>query len=318
MIHLDHAGGHVTTTCQHCGRPISDQAYACPRCADKARTHLATIVDMTPAARDVAQRQTSHTSGGSSGKPGSSLPLDLGATARLDATLAALSRWVDTIAVTRGTVRPWFTRHGDPLIAAAQWLTNHLEWMRHRTDAAAFLDDVAAAARVVAGLAHGPSEQKYLGPCGAENVECKVCQVRDLDHHRDCDVTCPHKFVPGTCEGDVYARIHTDGTVAHTGTCRTCRATVDTSERTAWLDSEVRNHVFRAAEIANAYGVNVKTIRSWAARGQLLEHGRDREERPLFNVGDVLDLAAADAARRETERAKRARREAQRETEDAA
>ena len=51
-----------------------------------------------------------------------------------------------------------------------------------------------------------------------------------------------------------------------------------------------------------------RSIRSWAKRGQLAQHGEDREGRPLYNLGEVLDLAAADAARREENRAKRARR----------
>jgi hypothetical protein len=124
----------------------------------------------------------------------------------------------------------------------------------------------------------------------------------------------------------VYAR---DGAPA--GHCRTCGATVDTDERRKWLDAEVRSRAFRAAEIASAYGINVKTIRSWATERQarydhsgtqveaarpakLHVHGWDRDGRPLFLVGDVLDLAAVDAARREQARAERARRAAARET----
>jgi hypothetical protein len=125
------------------------------------------------------------------------------------------------------------------------------------------------------------------------------------------------------------------------------------------LDAEVRSHAFRAAEIANAYGINVKTIRSWATERQarydhsgtcvqtarpaklrsywrtetgltvewvdpVLDNtltGEALEERlgeiadeiqgrggRLHYVGDVLDLAAGDAARREEARAERARR----------
>jgi hypothetical protein len=79
-----------------------------------------------------------------------------------------------------------------------------------------------------------------------------------------------------------------------------------------------RAHAFRDREIADAYGVNVKTIRTWVTRGHLVPHGHDADGRPLLNVGDVLDLAAADAARRETDRAKRARRRDTKTEEDAA
>lgn len=182
----------------------------------------------------------------------------------------------------------------DPIIAAARFLQAHLDWLRHRsaTEIQECFADIAAAARVVAGIARGPSEQKYLGPCGAEfMLPCPT-------------PTDPNATIgPAVCDGDVYGRAG-----AEKGTCRTCGATVDQAERRAWLDSEVRQYAYRASEIANAYAINVKTIRTWAERGQLAEHGHDRDGRPLYRVGEVLDLAAESAARREERRADRERR----------
>lgn len=295
----------MSTTCVRCGGEVDGTAYVDTRCADRARAQLAEIADMVPAARDIATGQARYSgSGGGSGKPGSRLPLDLAATAKLDGVLAALTIWVDRIGTTRGAARPWFTHHGDPIDTAARWLTDHLEWMRHQSDADQFLTDVEAAARVVRGLARGRAEQRYLGPCGALWWHSQACHAMPQPHVLKCECWC-HQGIAEmrACEGDVYGRRG-----AHTGTCRTCGAQVDQDERRAWLDGEVRDHAFRAAEIANAYGVNANTIRTWHARGLLVEHGRDRDDRPLFNVGEVLDLAAADAARRETERAKRERR----------
>jgi hypothetical protein len=282
------------TRCVICDRPMPDQAYACERCGvTKPTEQLATIADMTPAARDIAHGLSRRAGGGSSGKPGSRLPLDLGATSKLDAVQAALTLAVDRTATIRGLTRPWFTHHGDPITAAAQFLLGHgnLEWARHRPDVDKLLTDIAAAARVVAGIARGPAAQRYLGPCGAQQwtkpgAETQASQVEGW-----------------YCDGDVYAR---EGSPI--GRCRTCEAEVSTDERRAWLDGEVRAHAFRATDIGKAYGVNTNTIRSWAARGQLVEHGRDRDDKPLYNVGDVLDLAAADAARRAEQQAKRARR----------
>lgn len=185
----------------------------------------------------------------------------------------------------------------DPIARMAQFLAGHVEWMRHRQEADEFLNAVEACLRVVRGLARGPSEQKYLGPCGAET------SIATLDNPE----------LTFACDGDVYAYRG-----AKVGRCRTCGAEVATSEREAWLDAEVRAHAFRDREIADAYGVNVKTIRTWVARGHLVPHGHDGDGRPLLNVGDVLDLAAADAARRETDRAKRARRRDTKTEEDAA
>lgn len=203
----------------------------------------------------------------------------------------------------------------DPITAAARFLAQHLEWMRHRTEAAEFLADVEACARIIRGIARGPAEQKYLGPCGAERQ-----YMTDID-----------TIVVDDCDGDVYAYRG-----AQHGTCRTCNATVTTTEREAWLDGEVRQHAFTARAIADAHAINVKTIRTWATRPrpdtgepQLKSYYRTEEglvapwvappegeiRERLHYVGDVLDLAAADAARRAEQQAKRARRREQATTE---
>lgn len=210
----------------------------------------------------------------------------------------------------------------DPIIAAARFLTAQLSWLRHATDqqgqpvAADVFREIGDCAARMRGLVEGPREQRFLGPCAA--TLCTLCgQVGD-GH------VCEGDIPVWTCEGDVYGVAG-----AQTGRCRTCGATVDQAERRQWLDDEVRERAFTAKDIADAYGINVKTIRSWAAERQarwdhsgtlvqparqakLREHGHDRDGRSLFLIGDVLDLAAADAARREERRVERERRAARR------
>ena len=303
----------TATQCVRCERPMADQAWACSSCGSRAGDQLNDIADMTPAARDIATGQ-SHRAGGSggSGKPGSRLPFDLGATSKLDAVQGELITWARHVTETRGIHGPGI--HGDPIARFATWLGGHVEWMRHRQEADEFLAAVDSCLRVVRSIARGPAEQKYLGPCGADRKHADLCGETvcyEDDFTLNCTCWC-HTDEPSTCEGDVYAYRG-----SRVGRCRTCGAEVATGDREAWLDGEVRSHAFRAAQIAEAYGVNANTIRSWAARGQLVPHGHDPEDRPLFNVGEVLDLAAADAARRATEQAKRARRrERAAETED--
>jgi DNA-binding transcriptional MerR regulator len=275
---------------------MAEMAYACPLCATQAAQNLSEVAETTPAARDVAHGLSGRQGGGGSGKPGSRLPLDLGATARLDAVANSLGGWARVVAEERGVYPDPLPPGFDTIPHAARFLAEHLEWFRHREFAGEFLTDVDACLRAVRGIARGPSEQKYLGPCGVP--------VSEIDELVDAYGDDPSVgLVVNRCDGDVYGRAG-----AEKGTCRTCGAQVDQSERRAWLDDEVRRHAFRASEIAGAYGINVNTIRSWAARGLLLEHGRDRDDRPLYGVGDVLDLAAAAAARREENRARRARR----------
>jgi hypothetical protein len=195
----------------------------------------------------------------------------------------------------------------DPIAKLATWLAGHVEWMRHRQEADEFLSDVDACLRIVRGLARGPSEQRYLGPCGAET-------------RGDFLAGGPNSGITEiyACGGDVYAYRG-----AQRGACTTCGAQVATAERQAWLNELARSHAFTDRQIADAYPqLNVKTIRSWRDRGKLKTYyrtdqgivvewadppeGAEREK--LHYVGDVLDLAAADAARRETDRSARARR----------
>lgn len=186
------------------------------------------------------------------------------------------------------------------------FLNVQLPWLRHATrpDAEPYavqvFAEIADCARRMRSLVDGPREQKYLGPCGA-NIETDVTTI-DPDHGEGI-----RTYVLVECEGDVY------GVAGATGRCRTCGATVDQQARRAWLDDEVRARAYRATQIEEAYGIKAKTILSWRDRGQLLPHGTDGHDhrgmpRPTFNVGDVLDLAATTAARREKRRVERARR----------
>lgn len=297
-----------TPQCIRCGRPMADGAYACPAETAKAAEQLRSLADMVPAARDIAHGLSRRGGGGASGKPGSRLPLDLMATAKLDAVQETLTRWVDYIGTSRGQMRPWFAFQGDPIVIAAQWLPTNLEWMRHKPDrepdddghtwgADEFLTDVDACSRIVAGVARGPQEQRFLGPCGSPaQVETTRLDAAPGEH----------TYVDGVrCSGDVYAR---EG--AQHGRCRTCGTEWPTAERRAWLDGEVRQYAYTAAEIADAYPIKANTIRQWLSRGLLVPHG-EIDGKPLLNLGEVLDLAAGDAARREEARATRARRKEQ-------
>jgi hypothetical protein len=287
--------------CAICGRPTPD-GYACVACAvDRPRQLLAEIQDILPAALDVAHRQARHgTSTGGHGKPGSTLPIDLWPTQALTEVKTHLTKWVDRIAIQRGTTRPWFNHHGHPIAVAAHWLTPHLEWLRHQPahdpdqhgntwSTHQWLRDVEACARIVRGIARGPADRVYLGPCGAL-------------------VLTPEPWEPGTpasaeCDGDVYGLAGRD-----TGHCQTCGAVFNQGERRAWLDSEVRQRAYRASELEHAYGLNSATVRKWAERRLITAHGHDGQGRPLYLLGEVLDVAASEAARREAARVKRERR----------
>lgn len=101
-IHGHHLPDCPGDTCTGCLPRVATDGLACDWCIGRAAAQLQTVIDVTPAARDIAQRQTSRGAGSGAGKPGSSLPLDLGATARLDAVQSALTTWSRHIAEERG------------------------------------------------------------------------------------------------------------------------------------------------------------------------------------------------------------------------
>jgi hypothetical protein len=226
----------------------------------------------------------------------------------------------------------------DPLIAAAQFLSAQLDWLRHATDemgqpyAAGVFAEIRDCASRMRGVVEGPADRRYLGPCGAVREHQDLCGHGKADpcfaddFTDECECWC-HDGEPDTCEGDVYAR---DGAPA--GHCRTCGATVDTGERRAWLDGQVNDSdlVWTASGIADALNINFKTIRGWAKQhisdtGHVLreaklatyyrlgehvvpwtepEKGEDVKARGprLHYVGDVRKLAKEAADRREAEK----------------
>jgi hypothetical protein len=200
----------------------------------------------------------------------------------------------------------------DPLIAAAQFLTAQLDWLRHATDeqggpyAAGVFAEIRDCASRMRAVVEGPADRRYLGPCGA----VRPCEGLEPDDwpEADCGNHTPHaRHDRDPCEGGVWGR---NG--AATGRCNTCKAEYQRAERQDWIDTLRRDWLYRASEIEEAYPqIKADTIRQWLHRGLLVSHGTYAGG-PLFKVGEVLDLAAADKARREEIRAERDRRRAKR------
>ncbi len=315
--------------CLGCLPRQAENGYACDRCLSLAAQNLERVAEVSLAASDAADRLSAGSGGGATGKPGSQLPLDLGARSRLDSVTGTLNGWGRHVAEERGVrlhappapvppIGPLCpTRYGcthasckamrDPerpppkLTVVARWLAGHLDWLAHRPEVDEVFADFAACARVLGGVVRAPAEQTYLGPCGAEIEEPECNPIR---HGPDCPEDCgTRKF----CPGDIYG---VRG--ARRGRCRTCGAEVAAEDRQAWLDGEVRAHAFRAAEIEEAYGIKANLIRQWAtpARGLVQIHGHDREGRALYLLSHILDVAATQAAKRAEAQAKRARRTA--------
>lgn len=256
----------TTPTCIRCTKPMPDAAYACTSCVNRARRQLATIAELAPAARDVVHRLVRRGGGPVSGKPGSRPPLDLEAGERLDAVRNTLGGWVRHVVEERGIHPPNLPHGFDVLAPSARFLAEHLEWARHRQEIEEMLTDIDACSRRVYGMASGPEPGRYAGPCSTVGEDGEECGQ---------DVTAR----PG----------------AAYGTCPVCKAEYEVAEQQEWMIEQVRGYLARPIEIAGmllTLGVKVgySTIAAYAAKGRIVERGRDEQDRPLFRIGDVIDL----------------------------
>lgn len=279
--------------CETCHRPTGDVAYHCTHCGITTPTrHLNSLTIHAEAAYDKATGTARTTTDARPpGKPGSRLPFDLAAASRVNAVDELLATWIRRIRWERHGINQPPQGGGLHPIALAYLATN-LEWMRHRLDASTFYTDLAASERVIRQLANGRPERHYLGPCGHTDTIDVSTGMGPMAGVR--------QTIPGRrCPGDVYANHG-----ATHGTCNTCRATVRTADRRAWLDDLVRDYAFTAADIAGAYPIPRNTINQWHTRGRLTPHHWDHNGHPHFTLGDVLDLAAETAARRAQRKAR--------------
>jgi hypothetical protein len=243
-----------------CDRPCPD-GYARAECAARVRLALLGddrqddrpgLVDTAPAARDIAYGiAVVGTGGGSSGKPGSRMPLDLAVAAKLDAVQGSVTTWARHVAEERSgglwvvtepprrepiagplcrsryecghdsckPIRdPESVKAADPLEQAARYLAHNLEWLRHRPECDEAFSDLLAAAGVVRAIVAMRGGRKYLGPCGATLRPRPCCDLHNENCEPSGDLCCQE------CTEAAHATFpvpHLDGShcVLNTMTC---------------------------------------------------------------------------------------------------
>lgn len=165
----------------------------------------------------------------------------------------------------------------EPGIVAARYpwayLSTHLPQLRMTPMAPWALDDIDRHARAGWAAIDRPEDRYYAGPCGSQPLEPLA-------------PPCP-----------VVLWATADQTVI---TCPRCRTRWDVAQRRTWLLAAARDVTAPAGEIASALTIMTRrrvaatTIRSWAHRGQLRRADDPPGPRPLYRVGDVLDLLDLD------------------------
>lgn len=158
---------------------------------------------------------------------------------------------------------------------AAKFLLTQLEWFRYRPEADEVVEDLQAAAAVLHRCVDAPPVLRYAGPCWEADED------------------------GWECEEELYAL---DG--AATVRCPGCGAVHDLGLRRVWLLRQADDVLVNAATLAAALSsldrpVTSAMIRNYADRGRIVAHGKDRDGRPVYRVGEVLAVLADVARRRD-------------------
>lgn len=243
--------------CALCDRPIIDTAVACVECGNHTAKKL---TEQAPNFAEMSVAIARQTRFGDPARLSSNeppLPFDVDAAIEATSVTNTIRTWATHIANHRGTPPP---TTGQNLML---WLAapSQINWLRYRQEASQALDELHYAATLVERCIDAPAHHTYAGPCWAND-----------------------------CQGELYGR---QG--AAYVTCRDCSTSHDSAARRRWLLDEANDVLGTATEIARFISamrgdmVTAAMVRGYAHRGRLLARGVDRDGRPHYRVGDVLD-----------------------------
>jgi len=180
----------LSAECTRCGRPTD--GTVCHPEASALADALGIAAGHAEDAETVIARQARY-GGGSRGGSDEPLPVDLTASARLDAVENTIGTWARHVVDARGTelparrprLGPTCERidcgHGSclaialrrpprTLAAAAGWLSTQVEWLRHRPEAGEAFDELHDACTQLARLVDRPPDRDLVGMCDCGKV----------------------------------------------------------------------------------------------------------------------------------------------------
>lgn len=156
--------------------------------------------------------------------------------------------------------------------SAAEFIADNSRWIQRHVQAPAFLEFLQGLYSQVERLVDAPPERSFVGVCGEALEDLSICQTR------------------------IYA---IDG--RDEATCMTCGFAHAVYGRRAILKHEARGIALPPTDLARAVDglgiveVTAKQISKWYERGKLtpVRFTADTKPRPMFLVGDVIDLVNA-------------------------
>lgn len=263
---------HTHPCASGCHRP-ADGYLLCRWCAHELATALNAVPWLLAQLRINTTRTARYTDspGGNDPTAVHALPYDPGAASVRDALINALSTWARDLEDFRGQPCPASTAE-----ELARWIRARVHAIRTHPAAGELHADLLRVIRRSYTVIDRPLGRIFVGPCGAATEM-------------------------GSCGEDLYARADPQGSGRidpRQATVRcSCGAEWDAEKRREWLLSELRDTLATAGEIASAAGtlagrtLSAKTIRTWAARGQIASHHPPGGGPARHPIGEVVDHA---------------------------
>lgn len=271
----------MAATCDACTRPVADQAYLCAACSDELEQAVAEIPGLWDELQTTITRQAKTGGGVGSRSAEKPVPFHVEASAAAGVVADTVGAWARefTDRPVIGPTCPDRCAHGSCTairvlrqpagVPGMAWrLLAAVGRIRHDRQAAAAHDELVHCQKLIRWTIDRAPDRWYAGRCGLP----------------DDKEQCPGELY--AVAGAKYVR------------CPVCGTDYYVADRRAWLLAAAQDALLTAAELSRALPnlldqqLSPGTIRSWASRGQLAAHATDREGRPLYRVGDVVDLVA--------------------------
>lgn len=280
----------VTCGVPSCARPIADHAYVCQSCAADLSSALHDIAFFAEDLTTTLTRQDRMGARGMSLVRTSRNPLPFNVVASdVERTVTTvLHVWVHIVSSETGALLPEET-----LSIMARWLRPKVTWIRHHESGSDAVLDITGAVRNMRRVIDRPPALVYVGQCGGQQDKpCSCsCHIGGV-YGQSCDVAggCAELHRGTVCTEELYAHAG-----ALTITCRACRTRYDVAQRRQWLLDRVEDQLMTSGALSMTLrylGIAVadSTVRSYASRGRITQHSQDQRGRPLYRMGDVLEI----------------------------
>ncbi|WP_431870222.1 hypothetical protein [Nocardiopsis eucommiae] len=247
---------HRSCTTVTCALPLDGDASVCAPCLRRLDRALARVVGGLPRDLDLALARQRRTGPGNLGRRSTGIPLafDPSITEAAAVLHDTLSAWCRTLREP-GTPDP----AGNEPSTLASWLSRRTGVLRRHALGPECVDEVCAAVDQAERAVDLPSDRVIAGPCP------------------QCATPC-------------YARAGAAST-----RCPDCEATVSVGEGRRRMLLAAGEHLVTAADAARAlqvlgHRVTPASVRGHARRGRLRPRGTGSAGRPLYCLGDVVDV----------------------------